>query len=283
MAIGAAIASKTTNDEFDLDVVAELDLPLRTTPREVLDLLFLAVNGQPGSRYHGKVRRRTRCVTVEYADNMHIDVTPALRRPGTPERESLIFHHWAEAPAELSFRCVANPYGFAEWFKQATPPDHWFAEAFMARTLTYERALLVEAAESEPVPPQESAFQKSLAVITLQLVKRWRNIQYEGRSGRRPPSIMIARLVAENASRANCLSQELLHQAKTMLSVFEQSQRSGSLVHLTNPVCRSDTLTDRWPGSLPNQAVFIRDLQILVTKVERLTAGCDLAEILNEL
>ena len=94
---------------------------------------------------------------------------------------------------------------------------------------------------------------------------------------------MIARLVAENASQANCLSQELLHQAKTMLSVFEQSQRSGSLVHLTNPVCRSDTLTDRWPGSLPNQAVFIRDLQILVTKIERLTAGCDLAEILNEL
>ena len=150
MAIGAAIASKTTNDEFDLDVVAELDLPLRTTPREVLDLLFLAVNGQPGSRYHGKVRRRTRCVTVEYADNMHIDVTPALRRPGTPERESLIFHHRAEAPAELSFRCVANRYGFAEWFKQATPPDHWFAEAFMARTLTYERALLVKRQRASP-------------------------------------------------------------------------------------------------------------------------------------
>ena len=147
MAIGAAIAPKTTNDEFDLDVAAEFDLPSRTTPREVLDLLFLAINGQPGSRYHSKVRRRTRCFTVEYADNMHIDVTPALRCPGTPERESLIFHYRAEAPAEPSFRCVADQYGFAEWFKQTTPPDHWFAEAFMARTLAYERAMLVEAAE----------------------------------------------------------------------------------------------------------------------------------------
>lgn len=279
MAIGAAIASKTTSDEFDLDVVAELDLPSWTTPQEVLDLLFLAVNGRPGSRYHGKVRRRTRCVTVEYADNMHIDVTPALRRRGTPERESLIFHHRAEAPATPSFRCVANPYGFAEWFKQATPPDHRFAEAFMARTAAYELALLVEAAEREPVPPQEPSFRKSLAVITLQLVKRWRNIQYDDRSGRRPPSIMIARLIAENANRTNCLSRELLHQSKSMLSVFSRSQRSGSLVHLTNPVCEADILTDRWPGSLPEQAVFTRDLELLVARAERLTAGCDLAEI----
>ncbi len=279
MATGAAIASRVTNDEFDLDVVAELDLPSRATPREVLDLLFLAINGQPGSRYHGKVRRRTRCVTVEYADNMHIDVTPALRRPGTPERESLIFHHRAEAPAEPGSRCVANPYGFAKWFRRATPPDHRFAEAFMARTVAYEQALLVEAAESEPVPPLEPVFQKSLAVIALQLLKRWRNVQYADRTGRRPPSIMIARLVAENANQTNSLSQELLHQARTMLLVFEQSQHNGTLVHLTNPVCAQDILTDRWPGSLSNQATFIDDFRFLVARVERLAAGCDLAEM----
>ena len=279
MAIGAAIASRVTNDEFDLDVVAQLDLPAGIAPGRVLDLLFLAINGEPGSRYHGKVRRRTRCVTVEYADNMHVDVTPAVRRSGTPERESWIFHHRKEAPTEPSFPCVANPYGFAEWFKDVTPREHQFAEAFMARAVEYERALLVEAAESEPVPQQEPVFQKSRAVIVLQLLKRWRNVQYMARSGRQPPSIMIARLVAENANRTHNLSHELLHQARSMLSVFEQSQRSGSLVHLKNPVCDMDVLTDRWPGSFPNQAIFIHDLQHLVTRVERLTGGCDLAEM----
>ena len=279
MAIGAVIASRVTNDEFDLDVVAQLDLPAETAPGKVLDLLFLAINGEPGSRYHGKVRRRTRCVTVEYADNMHIDVTPAVRRPGTPERESCIFHHRAKAPAEPSLRCVANPYGFAEWFKNVTPREHQFAEAFMARTAEYEQMLLAELAESEPVPQQEPVFQKSRAVIVLQLLKRWRNVQYMDRSGRQPPSIMIAKLVAENANRTHNLSQELLHQARGMLSVFEQSHREGSTVRLTNPACDVDVLTDRWPGSIPDQAIFIRDLQLLVTKAERLTAGCDLAEM----
>ena len=278
MAIGAAIASRVTNDEFDLDVVAQLDLPAGTAPGKVLDLLFLAINGEPGSRYHGKVRRRTRCVTVEYADNMHIDVTPAVRRPGAPERESWIFHHRKEAPAEPSFPCIANPYGFAEWFKDVTPREHQFAEAFMTRTAEYERALLVEAADSEPVPRQEPVSRKSRAVIVLQLLKRWRNVQYMDRSGRQPPSIMIAKLIAENANRTHNLSHELLHQARRMLSVFEQSQRSGLLVHLKNPVCDADVLTDRWPGSLQNQATFLLDLRNLVAKVGRLT-GCDLAEM----
>ena len=101
---------------------------------------------------------------------MHIDVTPAVRRPGAPERESWIFHHGKEAPAEASFPCVANPYGFAEWFKNVTPREHRLAEAFMARTAEYERALLVEAADREPVPRQEPVSRKSRAVIAMKLV-----------------------------------------------------------------------------------------------------------------
>ena len=166
MAIGAVIATRATHDEFDLDVVAQLDLPGWMTPQQVLDLLYKAINGVPGSRYHGKVRRRTRCVTVEYADNMHIDVTPAVRRTHTPERESWIFHHRAEAPDEPSFLCIANPYGFAEWFKISTPLDANFSEAYIARASAYEQVAFA-AAESEPVPTQQPVSRKSKAVIVL--------------------------------------------------------------------------------------------------------------------
>ena len=38
------------------------------------------------------------------------------------ERESWIFHDRPEAPDEPSRRLIANPYGFAEWFKKRTPP-----------------------------------------------------------------------------------------------------------------------------------------------------------------
>ena len=281
MAIGATIASKLRTDEFDIDVVAQVDLSPNVLPKDALDLLFEAIRGEPGSRYYRMVERRTRCVTVNYADDMHLDVTPVVRMRGTPERQSLIFHHRAETPQGPGDRLIANPYGFAEWFKLNTPNDHAFADIFEKRAWEYEEALrvLAEKAESEPVPSQEPAFRKSKAVIVLQLLKRWRNVQYDARSGRKPPSIMFARVIAEAANHTDRLSEELLHQARNMLAVFQRCQRLGRLVHIANPVCAEDLLTDRWPGSLRDQAIFIGDLENLVRQIERLIEGCDLAEM----
>ncbi len=276
MAIGATIASKLRTDEFDIDVVAQLDLPVNVSPREALDLLSRAILGEPGSRYSRRVERRTRCVTVHYNDDMHLDVTPVLRMVGTPERQSRIFHHRAEAPQEPSRRLIANPYGFAEWFKINTPRDDDFADIFEKRAEEYDRLRIQAEADSEPVPPQEPPFRKSKAVIVLQLLKRWRNVQDDSRSGRRPPSIMIAKLVAGAANHTERLSEELLLQTQHILSVFRQHHDRGRLVHIVNPVCERDVLTDRWPGSLQNQALFIDDLEDLVGKVEQLVKGRDL-------
>ncbi len=279
MAIGATIASRLRTDEFDIDVVAQLDLPDYVLPHEPLDMLFEAIRGEPGSRYYKKTKRRTRCVTVDYKDKMHIDVTPVIRRRATPERESWLFHDRPEAPQEPSYRLIANPYGFAEWFKANTPLDQDFADIFEKRAAEYERLVLMEAAESEPVPPQEPPFLKSKAVIVLQLLKRWRNVQYDTRSGRRPPSILIAKLVADAANHTDRLSEELLLQARHMLREFQRFHNAGCCIHVTNPVCGQDVLTDRWPESLRDQAIFIDDLENLVAKVERLVSGGDLEEI----
>lgn len=278
MAVGATIASKLGTDEFDIDVVAQLDLPADMLPKQVLDLLYRTIKGAPGSRYHRMTERKSRCVTVQYGGEMHLDVTPVVRRRGTPERESLIFHHRPETPYEPGYTLVANPYGFAEWFKRSTPPDDAFADIFEAQARAYDLQVLAEAV-SDPVPPQEPPFRKSKAVIVLQLLKRWRNVQYDARSGRRPPSIMIAKLVADAANCTDRLSEELLLQARHMLSVFQEAHRDRRLVRVVNPVCSQDVLTDRWPESRQDQTTFIRDLDVLVANVERLVSGCDLEEM----
>ena len=273
MAVGATIASKLRTDEFDIDVVAQLELPQGVSPHQPLDLLYDSIRGKPGSRYYRMTKRRTRCVTVDYSGKMHIDVTPVIRRWRTPERESWLFHDRPEAPQERSYSLIANPYGFAQWFMDNTPPDKEFANIFENRASAYERLLLIEAAESEPVPPQEPPFQKSKAVIVLQLLKRWRNVQYDTRAGRRPPSILIAKLVADAANHTDRLSEELLLQARHMLKEFRFWHNAGHLIQVTNPVCEKDVLTDRWPESLEDQAVFIKDLEKLVAKVEKLAFG----------
>src|SRR5262249_7835990 len=81
MAIGATIASKLRTDEFDIDIIVELDLPPGLDAEAILDLLFAAIRGTPGSRYYSMTTRRNRCVTVSYADGMHLDLTPAVLVP----------------------------------------------------------------------------------------------------------------------------------------------------------------------------------------------------------
>ena len=273
MAIGAAIASGVTDDDFDLDMVLQA-LCAGLTAKEVLDVLFQAINGKPGSRYYGRTKRRTRCVTVGYSD-MHIDVTPAERLYATPERQSNIFHH--KAPQDPGQRVVANPYGFAEWFNRKTP-DSGFAEQYASRARAYEASLLVEAADADPVPPPEPAVRKSLAVVALQLLKRWRNVQYRNRGGRKPPSIVMSKLVADAAGQTATLSDEMLHQATSMLAFFEDSHSAGRCIEVVNPVCPNDVLTDRWPGTIEQQAVFLNDLRRLVRRLQQL-GDCALDEM----
>ena len=185
MATRSSVSSKLDNDEFDLDILAELQgLPLDASPRWILDTLFDAINGEKGSRYHGKVRRQTRCVTVDY-DAMHLDVTPALLLPGREQRVSHIFHSKVEDASHCDKRITANPWGFAEWFVASTPATRLATDAMARR-----------GADVIPVPSLHPLHEKSLAVLALQLLKRWRNKKYDQRVGRWPPSVMLACMVA---------------------------------------------------------------------------------------
>lgn len=272
MAIGATIASRLQNDEFDVDVVAELNIRADSAPALVLDKLFEAVNGEPGSRYHGKVARRTRCVTIEY-DKMHIDVTPSVLLPDREARTSLIFHAHEDQPATEHRSIVANPWGFAQWFIAQTPHSREIVEAFVRKS-------------SDPVPNQDDIRDKSTPLLALQLLKRWRNKCYDSREGRCPPSIVLAYYVAMNRSQNVGLFAELLHQARALRAEVSRLHTQGHLLNVVNPRCPTDIFTDRWPEDVATQGVFKADLDNLVAKLEYLAAKptierCD--EVFKEL
>jgi hypothetical protein len=281
MAICATIASKLKTDEFDIDIVAELALRLDADPERVLDLLFDAIRGEPGSRYYAMTTRRNRCVTVSYADGMHLDITPSVLMPKLLPKTSIIFHHKRETPHVPGYRLLANPHGFAEWFIANTPLDHVFAEAYAARADSMERGMAMDKAEVVPVPDRQGAHQKSKAVIALQLLKRWRNVRYDNRKTvRRPPSVMIAKLIAVAANGTETLSEEVLHQARHLYEVISEAQARGRAVQVRNPRCDEDIFTDRWPESLAVQQQFLDDLADFIAKMTYLVEGdCDLAEM----
>ena len=279
MRIGGTINSRVTNDEFDIDAVTQLSLPNATAPREVLNLLFGAVRGKPGSQYFRCTRRRSRCVTINYGDGMHVDLTPAILHAGTPPRQSWIFEHEASRQFDPGRSLIANPYGFAEWFKRQIPDDSDFSLWFMSRAETSEGRILA----AEPVPPPEPVEQKSRLVVALQLLKRWRNVQYDKRPGRRPPSVVLSKLVADWAAEAARSGPGLLHVllylALAIFAALEDAALGRRLIHVTNPVCPDDILTDRWPGNTEAQATFVADLRKLVADLRTLQQSSDIDEI----
>ena len=130
MAIGTTIVTRGTEQDFDIDIVAELDLPLDSDPAKVLDALYLAIAGERGSRYFNMVKRRTRCITVYYEDGMHLDVTPVIRRFDRAERTSDLFHDDPDKPSELPVTLLMNAWGFAQVFKERTADTTSFAENY---------------------------------------------------------------------------------------------------------------------------------------------------------
>lgn len=276
--IGATTARHAEDADFDIDAMVQLDKPADSDPEDVLSELHHVIKGEPGSRYYLKTERKTRCVTVKY-DRMHLDVTPAILYPQLRERSSYIFHS-KNSDRE---RLIANPWGFAQWFLERTPPEAAFGQFFERRSLDYDRLLVAKAdSEAEPVPEQAPAYRKSRAVIALQLIKRWRNLAYDARhaGSRLPPSVVLAHSVAISANRTSTLSEELLHQVTSLVTKLESAESAGKTYEAFNPACDPyDKLTDRWPEDLRSQRVFIGELRAFAIEIERLRKGLPISEM----
>ncbi|GJM01323.1 MAG: nucleotidyltransferase [Methyloligella sp.] len=271
MATGTTINARLKNDEFDIDKVAEILLPPGTPPAYVLNLLYKSIRGEPGSKYYDMTERRTRCITIHYADGMHVDITPMILTTEVADpRTSWLFHAHEDEPLEKHETLLGNPWGFAEYFNENMQLDPDFAKAFGQRSMQAEFLL---DADSEPVPDPEPAYLKSLSVVALQLLKRHRNVVYDNRTGRMPSTVMISCMVVDVTGRAKSLSEELLVQARYILRGLKDAQARNQLIDVSNPRCHEDKFTDRWPGNLQEQGQFIGDLNNFVEKIKLLRSG----------
>lgn len=276
MAIHATIKSHRSGHDYDIDIVAELTLPLGTPPHVHLDMLFEAINGEPGSRYHGMVKRQTRCVTVEYAgkDAMHLDITPSVLLTEHDPRLSHIFDAKPEEPRETHRALVSNSYAFIDWYREKAPDDEPFRKAYanLARQRFLEADMMFASADAEEVPDQKTLEDGKAAItVALQLLKRNRNIRYDKRDGRMPSSVFLACCAGEVAAPGQSISEALLLLINYVLSKIEAAKLFGQLVSVKNPRCDQDSFTDRWPESAKAQDVFLDDLKRLKKQVVLLT------------
>jgi len=267
-AIGAAILSKVRKAQHDVDVVLELKVAPNTDPAQLLRALFEAINGEPGSRYHGKVKLNSRCVTVHYADGTTVDLMPVARLAGEPPRAGNLFHFKEEAGE--SYHKPVNPAGFAALFNGQTKADPAFSDLFMGRRLLVEGDLIK--GDVQPMPDQVPLAEKSARVVALQLLKRDRDIAHRKRAGRKPPSVALAAMALEVNPVQPRLIDEVISIAQHVRGRLRGRTGPRGVMEVLNPSYPRDVFTDRWPENLSAQAAYDGDLRVLIVDLHKLKA-----------
>jgi hypothetical protein len=267
-ATGTAIASRVAKNQHDVDVVIELDVSPTTAPEIILTLLFDAINGDTDSRYRGKTKRNSRCVTVTYDDETTVDLMPVAKFAGGPERAGNLFHFKQEAGE--SYHKPVNPWGFADHFNRSVEYDPAFYEVFKGRRLLVEGVIK---AETQPMPDHAPIEEKSPRVVAIQLVKRARDIAYRQQiraSLRKPPSVVLAAIALTSGPVQTRLVDEVIGVATAIRAKLLEKSGPRGTVQVFNPAYDPDEFTDRWPENTTAQDIFDGDLRRLIVELHRL-------------
>ena len=261
MAIDATISIRGTDDEYDLDIIAQLGGPFREmTPLDVLVKLEKALADYPVKA----ITRQTRCVTLHYADKMHLDITPAVRAYGTIDRESFIMHAKGPKPTGDDRLVDMNAYGFASWYHQRTPMERRLAKSFDRHWRGMDGLMAADEADVDDVPNQTHFSVKNTATLALQLLKRFRNIRYANYDGRIPPSVVLSYYAGLAARPDMRLSDMLIRIAQWIVRDIEAASMLGKRLRVENPMCPKDVFTDRWPEFVAEQNEFANHLKDLI-------------------
>lgn len=277
-AIHAAVRSSISRNQHDVDAVVELDIPTDSDPEWVLDTLYDAIKGKPGSRYYNyNIERNSRCITVIYDDGVKVDLMPVVRIPNMPDRVAELFHHKPETGE--SYRKEINPKGFADYFNLHVEVNASFTERFASRRLLVEGktfdGVIAETADAAPMPAYLPLDQKSPRVVALQLLKRFRDKRYrklDDHQGRRkPPSVAMAALALKAGTVGDSLFGEIVKVSSYIRSEIIRFEQAGRRIEVSNPAHIPDLFTDRWPKDRLDQQLWAKDLKHLTDELERLS------------
>ena len=265
---------------FDVDIVVRLrEAAMRKYGHDAAALindLYTVVRRY--AEQHGlKVTRWERCITLEYADRMCVDITPIIEdeRVGIPYGAS----HARVPDRKLKLFEPTNPKGLASSFNDA---------ASVQAIFTFTKAVTLDFAEAradlQPLPAAEEVQSRLLSRL-IQMLKLHRNVAFGGTAEGTdfsPRSVFITSLAATAyATRAPIAHDSPLDLAldivDTMPMFFQRQSLAGGgeFWNLPNLTAPGDNLASGMNTSARQKAYFEwharlkKDLQRLIDCIER--------------
>lgn len=213
-------------DEFDLDFVCELQIPVNKfqSPLQLLKLLEARLREHEVYRFIMEMKNR--CIRLNYANEFHMDILPACPDSSVggsclfvPDRKTLTWRH-------------SNPKGYADWFE---------SRCELALKMLIESRRLM--AKAEPIPPQEAAEEKAILKRVVQLLKRWRDVRYQREPKLAPISMVLTTMAAQAYGGERTVTEAM---SSVLNSFVTQIASTNSRVYVLNPANPKEDLSERW-------------------------------------
>lgn len=253
-----------TNEEYDLDFVAELPIDSIMTPNELYNHIARILKHD--GIHNNMIELKSRCVRVKYANDFHLDIMPGKLINGytheiiVPDKQLKQWYHHS------------NPIGFAEWFENQA------RTRLRSEILEYRTVL----AEFETVTEQEITEHLEPLRRAVQLVKRYRDVFCSKNEVEPVRSIVICTLMGQiNSYYGDTLHiiESFCHYVNTLIS-----QSNGQPFDVKNPVV-DEILTEKWrEGNNYNDFVaMIKALTKDVEKLRSIAINADANKIIKEM
>jgi hypothetical protein len=250
MAIGTTV-KPLTQEEYDIDLVLQMDwTPFHDNPIMLLDELeaYLKSSGN----YVDIVERRNRCVCLNYSGDFHLDIIPA-----TPDSLKRTCNTCVVVPdRELRDWSPSNPLGFASWFTQRAFEKH--------------HQMMFAECRIHPVPGEEPINQKPPLKRVVQLLKRHRDIFFNG--GKKTPSIIITTLAGQASQR---LGEKQYSVADLFYNVLvfiknEIETAKPAQIEVTNPTNPHEIFSEKWEKHPERYRMFVLWIDSALADIQEL-------------
>lgn len=248
--LGTMIRPVKEGCEYDVDLVYRRELSKKSVTQEEL----VEQTGEQLRRYIADLRKeggdvpdlvhRRRCWALNFKGRFHMDVLPSI-----PDDEAPTYTVRSLDAAilitdrELREWQHSNPKGYAEWFNDRE-----------RRVLRERRVVMAKAANVEIESIPEERVRTPLRRV-IQILKRHRDIRYEGNPDDKPISIIITTLAAGAYANETDLFDALISAVRDMPKGVQT--RNGEW-WIPNPVNPSENFADKWNEEPQKASLFFR-------------------------
>lgn len=260
--LGTMIKPIGNGDEYDIDLVCRLEIEKEYITQKQLKQM-VGDRLRENKVYKDMLREGRRCWILDYANEFHMDILPAI--PDYKKLNDAILitdkklYNWQHS----------NPKGYALWFAEQ------MKTVFLERKLAYAKSIK---ANVEEVPDYKI---KTPLQRSIQLLKRHRDV-YFGRKDDKPISIIITTLAARFYKNESDLFEAITNIANRMSDVRYLKNPDG-MYYIPNPVNPDENFADKWNEDPQLPQAFFEWLGQLQDDFSRASNKSDIYKIAESL